>query len=139
MTEDDALAMFGMPADIAVLPRIKVLLRALAEKERSAQGAGDTELMKLLCVHLFWHGNVEDSVLVWEAKSSSMDADGSIDIQLICGAGLDVTSGFLRRQGTREALDALQRLEDSVASGDFESFSLDDYRTFWTDYYADEE
>ncbi|MFJ7048809.1 hypothetical protein ACIQVC_36210 [Streptomyces sp. NPDC101112] len=39
--------------------------------------------MKPCCVQLFNAGSLDDVLLIWKAKSASMDADGSIDIQLL--------------------------------------------------------
>ena len=139
MTEDDALERFGMPAAASSLPEIRDILRIETEKESRSQGQGNTALMKLLCVHLFLHGHAEDSLLIWRAKTSSMDADASIDIQLLCGIGLDATTEFMRSAGDGDAGDALVRIGECVASGDFQGFSPDEFRSFWLHYYGDED
>jgi hypothetical protein len=44
--------------------------------------------MKLCCVQLFNAGFLTDVLLVWQPKESSWDAHCSIDVHLLCGAGL---------------------------------------------------
>jgi len=110
MTEDDALARFGLPGSVGELDEIRELLARETDKERGSQGDGDTLLMKLLCVYLFTAGTVADSLLVWRAKSASMDSDASIDIQLLCGRGLAETREYLRQQPGQVAAEAAARL-----------------------------
>jgi hypothetical protein len=120
------------------LPEIRDVLRAETAKEKASQGAGDVEMMKLCCVQLFNAAATEDVLLIWSAKVASMDSDGAIDIQLLCGAGLEKTKKFLAGLSAFEARDALSRLGESEQSGDFEGFSVEDWRDFYTDYYAEE-
>jgi hypothetical protein len=79
----------------------------------AAAGAGNTELMKLCCVQLFSAGLLQDVLLIWRAKVASMDADASIDVHLLCGAGLNETKAFLEslEEAAKTAL-----VESSVAS-----------------------
>jgi hypothetical protein len=44
--------------------------------------------------------------LIGEAKTASMDADCSIDIQLLCGAGLDETKALLAKIHPQSATSA---------------------------------
>jgi len=44
----------------------------------------DIEDLKLFCYHLFKSGNIDDVLLIWEAKESCFDAHCSIDIQFLC-------------------------------------------------------
>ena len=44
--------------------------------------------MKLCCVQLFNAGGLRDVAMIWHAKTSSWDAHCSIDVQLLCAAGL---------------------------------------------------
>jgi hypothetical protein len=138
MTEDEALDLFGIPATASSLPKIRGLLSAEAEKENRSQGRGDTALMKLLSVNLFLHGHPDDALVVWRAKTSSMDADASIDIQLLCGAGAEATLEFLKSRSDKEASAALARINECAASGDFIAFSPEGYRSFWLDYYGED-
>ena len=78
--------------------------------------------MALLCVYLFAHQSLEDCLLIWSAKTSSMDANGSIDIQLLCGTGLEKTKNYLEGYKSTAASAALTRLNTSIETGDFQGF-----------------
>jgi hypothetical protein len=136
MNEDECLKLFGLRPSTEQVGAITKLLEEQTELETAAQGAGDTELMRLLCAQLFNTRAVAHSLRIWGAKSASMDADGAIDIQLLCGAGLPETQLFLRDSGE---LAALARIEKSVKSGAFDGFSVDDYAAFLDRYYSEDE
>jgi len=106
-------------------------------RERRHQGDGDTELMKLCCVQLFNGGFLTDALLIWHAKESSWDAHCSIDVQLLCGAGLEETAAYLTADGTPPAAVALEYLRQCEASGDFVGFSIEDQSRWYSRYYAD--
>jgi hypothetical protein len=95
MDEDESLRRYGLRPSGRELAAVRALLEVEAGKERRAQGDGDTELMKLCCVQLFNAGEVGDALAIWRAKSASFDAACSIDVQLLCGAGLAETKAFL--------------------------------------------
>ncbi|MGP4085632.1 hypothetical protein [Streptomyces sp. KR55] len=127
MNEDESLHRYGLnPADVN-LDDVRSLLIAHTRREKRAQGDGDTELMKLCCVQLFNSGGLDDLLLIWKAKSASMDADCSIDIQLLCGSGLARTKAYLASQCLPEAEAALRRLLDAEEAGDFEGFSVEEH------------
>ncbi|MFJ9583059.1 hypothetical protein [Streptomyces acidicola] len=120
----------------ASLDEVRGLLTVQVRQEQEAQGYGDTELMKLCCVQLFNAGSLEDVLLIWQAKSASMDADCSIDVQLLCGSGLAQTKAYLSCLCLPEADAALQRLAQCEAAGDFEDFSAETYSALHAAYYA---
>ena len=80
MDEDESLHRYGLHPTGTDLDEVRDLLTAQTRLEKRAQGDGDTELMKLCCVQLFCAGVLDDVLLIWRAKTASMDADGSIDI-----------------------------------------------------------
>lgn len=85
---------------------------------------GDSnEPLKLLCVQLFTAGIPSDALLIYKAKTSSFDAACYIDVQLVCGAGLEATEGFLRSSGDPEAKALLTELQDCEHAGDFDGFT----------------
>jgi hypothetical protein len=137
MSEDEHLAAFGLRPRTQDLPAIRSLLTAETARERAAQGEGDTELMKLCCVQLFNSGELADVLLIWRAKSASFDAASSIDIQLLCGSGLEQTKAYLSEQASADAQAALLRLTELEAAGDFDDFSVEDYAGWWRSYYGD--
>jgi hypothetical protein len=116
-----ALARFGLPAR----PEDRdTIVAALDEQVKlEADEEGDQFLMRLLCVQLFSLGQVEDSLRVWRAKSCNFDTHCGIDVQFVCGAGLEPTKAYLRHVGGDDALDALDYLVKCEAGGDFAGFS----------------
>ncbi len=109
---------------------------AEALKERKRQGEGDTLLMKLCCVQLFNAARLDDVLAIWKAKTSSFDAACSIDIQLLCAAGLDATRAYLLSVGSTEATAALRRINECETGGDFEGFEVATYSAQWRTYYG---
>jgi hypothetical protein len=108
--EDESLQRYGLHPRGESLDEVRELLSFQAAKERAAQGRGDVELMKLCCVQLFNAGELRDVLSIWRAKTASMDAHCSIEVQLLCGAGLAETKAFLAGQSMQEAEAALRRL-----------------------------
>jgi hypothetical protein len=138
MTVDECLDRFGLRPDPEDLAELRALLEAQSVLERQAQGRGDTELMRLCAVQLFNAGQAEDILRIWRAKTSSMDADASLDIQLLAGAGLEEAKAYFSDLGSEEARAALARLTACESAGDFEGFSVAGYLRVQADYYADE-
>ncbi|MER6559592.1 hypothetical protein ABT300_18030 [Streptomyces sp. NPDC001027] len=136
MDEDECLDRYGLHPVGVGLDEVRELLGGQIRLERQAQGRGDTELMKLCCVQLFNAGGLEDVLLIWQAKSASMDADCSIDVQSLCGSGLARTKAHLLSQGLPEAEAALQRLLDCEEAGDFEDFSVEAHSAQYAVYYT---
>ncbi|MFE6105009.1 hypothetical protein ACFVQ4_34395 [Streptomyces laurentii] len=138
MDEDAWLNRHGLHPAGADLDEVRRLLREHIRRERRSQGDGDTALMKLCCVQLFHAGALGDVPLVWEAKTASFDADCSIDIQLLCGGGLDRTKRYLlSRRTTDGAADAaLRRLLHCEQAEDFEDFTVERRSAWYTASYG---
>ncbi len=130
MDEDELLRRYGTRPDDADLDEIRRLL----DSEQALGTEADTLAMKLLCVQLFNAGNVEDVLRIWLAKESGFDAHCSIDVQLLCGTGLDATRRHLAAVPDEVARQALEYLETCVTSGDFDDFDVED-RSAWYDRY----
>lgn len=139
MNVDELLKLFGLYPPGRELPNFRLLLNEEIQKEAGEQGRGDTELMKLLCVYLFESRLVDDSILIWRAKTASMDADGAVEIQLLCGAGLKETKSFLASRNDPVAIAALDRIELCERSGDFEGFSFEKQLESYVQYYTQDE
>jgi hypothetical protein len=118
---DAALARFGLPAKLA--DRSEII--AGLEEEITRDEECDETLMRLLCAQLFSLGVAEDSLLIWRAKSLNFDTFCGIDVQLLCGAGLEQTKAFLADAGTEDAAKALEYLGEAEESGDFDGFDLE--------------
>jgi len=87
-------------------------------------------------VQLFCAGHVSDALELWRAKTASWDANISIDIQLLCGAGRGPTKQYLVDLETDEAAAALSRLTACEEAGDFDQFSVDRYIADAKEYYT---
>ncbi|WP_262282147.1 hypothetical protein [Micromonospora sp. MA102] len=131
---DENLRRYGLQPSSADLPHIRETLRAEADLEQQDQ---DTELMKLCCLQLFNAGQLSDVLVIWQAKESSWDAHCSIDVQLLCGAGLDATKAHLAADGSEEAAEALRYLLECEAAGDFDAFSVAEEARWRAGYYLD--
>ncbi|MEU7902223.1 hypothetical protein [Actinoplanes sp. NPDC049118] len=136
MDEDESLRRFGLHPSAADLGEIRGLLRAQTQLVQDVQ---DTELMKLCCVQLFNAGHLDDVLPIWQAKESSWDAHCALDVQLLCGAGLDAAKAHLVADGSPAAAEALRYLADCEAAGDFDDFSVDRQARWWAEYYLDGE
>lgn len=136
MDEEECLRRYGLRPVGADLDEVRRLLGVQIRLEQRAQGEGDTELMKLCCVQLFNTGDPDDVLLIWRAKTAGMDADCSIDIQLLCGSGLARTKASLSSQHLPEAEAALRRLLACEQAGDFEDFSVAERAAQYAAYYA---
>jgi hypothetical protein len=118
-----ALGRFGLPANPCDRDELIRLLRQELQREEDEEG--DQFLMRLVCAQLFSIGLVEDTLIIWEAKSCCFDTLLSIDVQFLCGAGLDRTKDFLRELNTDSALEALDYVKKCEAGGDFTGFSVE--------------
>ena len=133
MTYEEALKRFGLPA----LPRDREEIRRLLseETERERRGEAGKEMLRTLCMQLFSLGVPEDSLLIWNAKESSFDASCGLDVQFLCGAGLEATKQFLSHSTTPGAPAALEYLKKCEHAGDFADWSpqkcLTDYRRYF--------
>jgi hypothetical protein len=132
VNEDESLRRYGLRPSPADLPQIRKALLAEADLEQQDQ---DTELMKLCCVQLFNAGQLDDVLLIWQAKESSFDAHCSIDVQLLCGAGLAATKAHLEADGSPDAAHALEYLLGCEAAGNFDGFSVTEQARWWAEYY----
>jgi hypothetical protein len=133
--EEASIHRYGLHPMGADLDEVREILRVQTGHELRAQGAGATELMKLCCVQLFNGSVLDDTLLIWRAKSASLDAACSIDVQLLCGQGLAETKAYLANLRTSEAEAALQRLLECEEAGGFEGFSVEEYSAQYVDYY----
>jgi hypothetical protein len=133
--DEESLHRYGLRPVGADLDEIRSLLRKHTERERRAQGEGDTELMKLCCVQLFNSGAIDDALLVWSAKESSFDAACSIDIELLLGHGLEETKAHLSAHASPSAAAALDRLRELEVKDAFEGFSVEEHSAFYDRYY----
>ncbi|MFE9017991.1 hypothetical protein ACFYNL_05330 [Streptomyces sp. NPDC007808] len=136
MDEDQWLLRHGLHPDGSGIDEVRVLLGEQTRLERQSQGYGDTPLMKLCCVQLFHAAVPDDVLLIWKAKTASFDADCSIDIQLLCGGGLERTKAYLAAHPAKESQAALARLLYCEEAGDFDGFSPAEQSAAYAAYYS---
>jgi len=74
--------------------------------------------------------------MIWQAKESSWDAHCSIDVQLLCGAGLEATKKYLAAEGSPRAAAALDYLLQCEAADDFAGFSVENQSRWYSRYYG---
>jgi hypothetical protein len=73
-----------------------------AELVKEAAEEGGHELIKCLSAQLVWIGNAENSLLIWQAKSDDFDLMCGLDVQFLCGVGVEVTKDHLRGTDSEE-------------------------------------
>ena len=132
MDADQSLRRYGLQPSASDLPHLRDILQAQADLEQHDQ---DTELMNLCCLQLFNAGQLSDVLTIWQAKESSWDAHCSIDVQLLCGAGLEATKAHLRAEDSADAAEALRYLLDCEAAGDFDNFSVEEQARWRANYF----
>ena len=135
MNADESLAKFGLVPSDEDLPHVRALLaqEAAAEQEARPHEEDGGDLALLCCVQLFSRGLLEDVLRIWDAKRSGMDLGILLDVQFLCGAGLEATKSYLASQPGEAAADALQYLTE--CEGDFTQFTpathLEKYRRYF--------
>lgn len=121
MNQSDALQNFGLPSSPehreAILDAIEGQLNMIFD------GDSHAELNRCLVAQLFSIGVVEDSLVIWRIKSSGFDCACGVDVQFICGAGVDPTLRFLEQSNDPDAADALDYLRSCMGSGDFDDWT----------------
>ena len=134
MTTDESLGRFGLVPEDASLDEVRALLEQEAEAERTGRPRVE-DLALLSCVQLFSRGKLEDVLRIWRAKRSGFDLGCYLDVQLLCGAGLEATKQFRSADTGCEAREALDYIVSCEATGDFDGFTaedhLQDYRRYF--------
>lgn len=78
----------------------------------------------------------EDQILSRYGLRSGYDAHASIDVQLLCGAGLPETLSFLADSSDADLQDALGYLRSCQQAGDFDEFSVAEQSAEYDAYYG---
>ena len=131
--EDTWVRRYGLRPAATDLGKVREMVRA----ETARGWDADVELMRVGCVQLFNAGALADVLTVWKAKETNFDAHCSIDIQLLCGAGLDEVKTHLAaaQACSEDAAKALEYLLGCEAAGDFEDFVVEHWSSAMADYY----
>jgi hypothetical protein len=130
-----ALHRFGLVPSDDSLPEIRDLLAQEADAERRGMERID-DLALLCCVQLFARGYLQDILRIWEVKSSGWDLFHYLDVQFLCGSGLEETKQFLSEHPSQDAAKALKYLGECEASGDFDEFSPTEHLEHYRKYFA---
>ncbi|MGB8356734.1 MAG: hypothetical protein WCD79_22745 [Chthoniobacteraceae bacterium] len=121
MTYEQVLQRFGLPASAADHNEIR---RLLGEEIGLARHSEEREeMLRVLCFLLFSLSSINDVLLIWDAKQSNFDASCGLEVQFLCGAGLQATKDFLNASKAPTAPEALSYLVDCEQTGDFSGFS----------------
>jgi len=128
--------LYGLPPDEANLNEIRQILTRETQLERLGNGnLREDDLAFLCCAQLFSKGHLEDVMLIWHAKTSGFDLGTYLDVQLLCGPGLEKTKQFLAEHNSDEAKLALNYIQECERSGDFDDWAPSDqtetYRTYF--------
>jgi hypothetical protein len=130
MNEEKVLELYGLDPDTKHRQQIRELL----QQETENQEAVDHEYLKTLCIMLFCIGNVEDTVLIWQAKRKNQDTGSYIDVQLLCGAGYEKTVTYLEQKHEESAGEQLNYLR-KCEPYDFIDFSKEEWVSNYKQYY----
>lgn len=129
--EEAILEEYGLEPDL----QYRGTLRSLLKEEIKNEDSEDNEYLKTLCIMLFSIGEVEDSLIIWEAKEKNFDTSCYIDVQLLCGAGFDHTINYLMTIASKEAIEAMNYLK-KCKDTDFASFSKREMINNYKQYYG---
>jgi hypothetical protein len=84
---------------------------------------------------LFSRGLFEDVERIWDAKQSGFELSCYLDVQFLCGAGLDETKRFLAKQPFRAAGEALADINKCEQAGNFVDFSPERHLQTYREYF----
>lgn len=138
MSAEESLQRFGLVPKEEDLPAIRALLAGEANAERKGVDRED-DLALLCCTQLFSHGLLDDVLLIWEAKRSGFDLTCTIDVQLLCGAGLAATKEYLTLHPRPEAAQALAYICRCEEAGDFQRFLPESHLAHYRRYFESAE
>lgn len=150
MTIEESIERYGLVPSDESLPAIRRMLAGMiarnhAERQISPRGNevelteteeyGD-DLHLLCCVQLFSRAYLEDVLLIWAQKQSSFDSFCYIDVEHMCGAGLEETKQFLRNHPAPEATAALHHVESCEVCGEkYTDWSPSSWLQQWKEYF----
>ncbi|MGG3280987.1 hypothetical protein [Paenibacillus solani] len=129
--EEAILEKYGLEPEL----QYRGTLRCLLEKEINNEDSEDNEYLKTLCIMLFSIGEVEDSLIIWEAKQKNFDTSCYIDVQLLFGAGYDNTINYLMTIASKEANQETNHLKKRKDT-DFANFSKSEIINNYKKYYG---
>lgn len=139
MNTEASLTQYGLKPKASDLPAIRALLReqltTLTQHEEETDEDLE-ELVYLCCVQLFAAAEPEDILLIWEAKESSFDMNCLIDVQLLCGLGMNRTRKYLSGLSDPDSREVLAYLAEAEVAGDFDEFTPEKQLAYYRQYFA---
>jgi hypothetical protein len=96
------------------------LLDNVIDKRKNSEEEGNGDNIMFACYLLGIHGQLEDSLLIWQAKNTDFDSYAYVDIQLVVFAGVDKTLRYLDSLKTEESTKAIKYIKDCSDAGDFD-------------------
>ena len=136
MNEEELLEGFGLPPKPSDINQVRRILSAAMDERQREPDCGNVDVLKLCCVQLFSQGDVSDSLLIWKCKRLSEEVGFAVDIQLLCGAGIDKTKEYLTNMSGEDAQNALMYITECQKAGDFAGFSPKAYLDEYIGYYS---
>lgn len=134
MNIEESLKTYGLIPKNESLPIIRQMLSHEAELERLGDDRED-DLALLCCVQLFSRGFLEDILLIWQAKNAGFDLFCYLDVQFLCGSGLEKTKQYLSSHSSEVAANALKYIMECEKTGDFDDWSpsqhLENYKLYF--------
>ena len=95
------------------------LLNKVIEKRKNSEEDGNGDNIMFACYLLGIHGHIEDSLLIWQAKTVDFDSYAYVDIQLVVFAGVDKTLKYFETLKTQESSKAIEYIKGCSDAGDF--------------------
>lgn len=120
----DRLLSYGIPPGLSSVDEIRGVLEVEVANEVEGRPR-EEDVAYLCCGQLFANADPHDVLLIWNAKSSSFDLGCMIDIQLLCGIGLEETKQYLSDLGSEEAGAAKAYIEECEKAGDFDDWTVE--------------
>ena len=96
------------------------LLENVVNKRKNDHEEGDGDNIMLACYLLGMHGQVDDSLLICQAKNVDFDAFCYVDVQLVVFAGVARTLEHLDTVKTGESAKAIEYIKECSDAGDFD-------------------
>lgn len=118
------LLSYGIPPSTDELEDIRRVLDTEIANEEAGRPR-EEDVAYLCCCQLFAKAEPTDVLLIWKAKSSSFDLGCMIDVQLLCGIGLEETKQYLSNLGSEEAQAAKAYIEECEKTGDFDDWTVE--------------
>ena len=113
---------------------VALLNKIIAKRKDSNNEIGSADNIMFACYLVGLCKQLEDSLLIWQAKKADFDTYCSVDIQLVVFAGVSKTVLYLKSLGTEESSEAETYLQECWEAGDFdeiENYFSEEEEPYW--------